>query len=90
MLVVWNTFAEADHCHGDGSQRFVEGRRENEAGDEDGSKDENEGGDGQSGLEHAHDELSWVLRGTQYGNNRRHSLAFLVTQIWSVDNLNDA
>ena len=61
---------------------------DHEAGDEDGSKDENEVGGGQSGLEHAHDELSWVLRGTQYGNNRRRKVAFLATPICSVDNLN--
>ena len=66
----------------------MEGRRENEAGDEDGSKDENESGGGQSGLEHAHDELSWILRGTQYENNPRRRLAFLPAQISNVDNLN--
>ena len=88
MLPVRNTLAGADRCHCDGSERFVEGRSENKAGDEYGSQDENKGGGGQSGLEHAHDELSWVLRGTQYDNNRRRRLAFLVAQICSVDNLN--
>jgi hypothetical protein len=47
----------------------VKHRREDEAGNEYASEEESKGDGGKCWLEHAHHEASWVLRGTQYGEN---------------------
>ena len=64
-----NSLAQTDRSHGDRREGSVEHRREDEAGDEYASEEESEGNGGECWLEHAHHEVSSVLRGTQYGEN---------------------
>jgi len=64
-----NSLAQTDRSHGDRREGSVEHCREDEAGDEYASEEESEGNGGECWLEHAHHEVSSVLRGTQYGKN---------------------
>ena len=64
-----NSLAQTDRSHGDRREGSVEHCREDEAGNEYASEEESEGNGGECWLEHAHHEVSSVLRGTQYGKN---------------------
>ncbi|TMJ65637.1 MAG: hypothetical protein E6G91_20750 [Alphaproteobacteria bacterium] len=83
-----NFLAQTDRSHGDRREGSVEHCREDEAGDEYASEEESEGNGGECWLEHAHHEVSSVLRGTQYGKNSTANGAFPMKPTCIVDNLN--
>jgi len=83
-----NSLPQTDRSHGDRREGSVEHCREDEAGDEYASEEESEGNGGECWLEHAHHEVSSVLRGTQYGKNSTANGAFPMKPTCIVDNLN--